>query len=121
MASRLPWLFAAALWGLSALGCSAEHPLRLAPARGGQGGGQAVRIEGEGFTEHGPVSVYFGNLSAKAIVIHGPWLITVLAPQHEEAGPVDVVLRFGDGTELTLPQAFTYDEQPGIVLQPVIG
>ncbi len=101
--------------------CSSEHPLTLTPSRGGQIGGQAVRIEGEGFTEHGPVSVYFGDRGAKAVVIHSPWLITVLSPQREEPGTVDVLLRFGDSTELTLPQAFTYDAQPGIVLRPQIG
>lgn len=107
--------------GLGIAGCSASHPLALTPHRGGQVGGQAVRIEGEEFTEHGPVSVYFGVRAAKAVVVHSPWLITVLTPQRDVPGTVDVVLRFGDGTELTLPQAFSYDAQPGIVLRPEIG
>ncbi|MEM9462362.1 MAG: IPT/TIG domain-containing protein [Myxococcota bacterium] len=111
--------------GVSAVGlgggCSASHPLASSPDRGGQVGGETVRIEGEGFTEHGPVSVYFGVRAAKAVVIHSPWLITVLTPQHDVPGTVDLVLRFGDGTELTLPQAFTYNAQPGIVLRPEIG
>lgn len=106
--------------GLAA-GCAAEHPLTLTPPRGGQVGGQAVRIEGEGLMGHGPVSVYFGVRAAKAVVIESPWLITALTPQHEEPGTVDVKLRFGDGTELDLPQAYTFDEQPGIVLRPEIG
>src|SRR5690606_28097527 len=104
-----------------AMGCGAERPLTLTPPRGGQVGGQVVRIEGEGFTGHGPVSVYFGVRAAKAVVIESPWLITVLTPQHEQPGVVDVLLRFGDGTERQLPQAYTYDEQPGIVLRPEIG
>jgi hypothetical protein len=104
-----------------AAGCAKEHPLTLAPLRGGQGGGQAVRIEGEGFLGRGPVSVYFGVRAAKAVVIEGQWLVTVLTPQSEEPGTVDVTLRFGDGTELELPQAYTYDEQPGVVLRPSIG
>lgn len=102
-------------------GCSAEHPLQLAPPRGGQAGGEAVRIDGEGFTDHGPVSVYFGVQAAKAVVIASPWLITVLTPQRDEPGVVDVVLRFGDGEVLTLPEAYTYEEQVGIVLKPELG
>lgn len=108
-------------WAPLGLGCAAEHPLTLAPPRGGQVGGQEVRISGEGLSGHGPVSVYFGVRAAKAVVIESPWLITVLTPQSEEPGTVDVTLRFGDGTQHLLPQAYTFDEQPGIVLRPQIG
>lgn len=101
--------------------CSAERPLSLTPPRGGQVGGQAVHIEGEGFLGRGPLSVYFGVRAAKAVVIESPWLVDVLTPQAETPGTVDVTLRFGDGTELLLPQAYTYDEQPGVVLRPEIG
>jgi hypothetical protein len=107
--------------GLGAPGCSVDHPLALSPPRGGQSGGQAIRIEGEDFCDHGPVSVYFGVRSAKGVVVQSPWLITAITPQTEQPGTVDVLLRFGDGTELTVPQAFTYSEQPGIVLRPEIG
>lgn len=112
---------ASALGLLLAVGCSAEHPLHLTPSRGGQAGGEAVRIEGEDFTDHGALSVYFGVRSAKAVVIHSPWLITVLTPQRDEPGVVDVLLRFEDGAELSLPGSYTYEEQVGIVLQPEIG
>lgn len=80
-----------------------------------------VRIEGEDFAGHGPVSVYFGVKGAKAVVIESPWLITVLTPQAEEPATVDIEVRFGDGTTLELPQAYTYEEEPGIVLRPEIG
>jgi hypothetical protein len=113
----LALLAGAWLWA----GCAAERPLTLAPARGGQAGGQAIRIGGEGFLGRGPLSVYFGVRAAKAVVIESQWLVTVLTPQSEEPGTVDVTLRFGDGTELVLPQAYTYDEQPGVVLRPSIG
>lgn len=104
-----------------AAGCRAERPLSLAPPRGGQAGGQAVRIQGEGFLGRGPLSVYFGVRAAKAVVIESEGLVTVLTPQSEEPGVVDVTLRFGDGTELVLPQAYTYDAQPGVVLRPQLG
>ena len=80
-----------------------------------------VRIEGEGFTSHGPVAVYFGAKGAKAVVIESPWLITVLTPQAEVPMTVDIQLRFGDGTTLELPQAYSYEEEPGLVLRPEIG
>jgi len=102
-------------------GCSDERRLSLAPARGGQAGGQAIRIEGEGFLDRGPLSVYFGVRAAKAVVIESPWLVTVLTPQADEPGTVDVTLRFGDGTEAVLRRAYTYDEQAGVVLRPHIG
>lgn len=80
-----------------------------------------MRLEGEGFLGRGPLSVYFGARAAKAVVIESPRLVTVLTPQTETPDTVDVTLRFGDGTELVLPQAYTYDEQPGVVLRPEIG
>ena len=101
--------------------CGGGHPLSLAPLRGGQIGGEAIRIEGEGFLGHGPLSVYFGVYAAKAVVIESEWLVTVLTPQSEEPGTVDVTMRFGDGTELVLPQAYSFEEQPGVVLRPTIG
>ena len=112
--------------GLGAPGCSAEHtaavaPLVLSPPRGTQGGGQAVRIEGDDFVGHGPVSIYFGMQAAKAVVVHSPWLITVLTPQREESGTVPVWLRFGEGKLRRIRDAYTFDEQPGIVLRPRIG
>lgn len=101
--------------------CAAEHPLQLSPERGSQAGGEAVRISGEDFVGHGPVAVYFGPRAAKAIVIESAWLITVLTPQTDNPGTVDVLLRFGDGEERTLTEAYQYDEQQGIILRPEIG
>lgn len=80
-----------------------------------------MRIEGDGFLGRGPLSVYFGERAAKAVVIESPRLVTVLTPQTETPDTVDVTLRFGDGTELVLSDAYSYDEQPGVVLRPEIG
>jgi len=102
-------------------GCASEHALELGSPRGGQGGGEVARIGGDDFTGHGPVSVYFGVRAAKAVVIESPWLITVLTPEQDDPGTVDVLIRFGDGEERRLPGAYTYVEQSGIVLRPEIG
>lgn len=108
--------------GLLLVGCGAADPtLRMSPSRVRQGGGQSILIEGDDFTGHGPLVVYFGSRAAKGVVIESPWAVRVIAPQSEQLGPVDVLLRFGDGTEQSLEAGFEYEEQPGIVLQPRIG
>lgn len=108
--------------GLLMAGCGAADPnLRLSPAKVRQGGGQSILIEGDDFTGHGPLVVYFGGRAAKGVVIESPWVVRVMAPQSEKTGTVDVLLRFGDGTEHSLEAGFEYEEQPGIVLQPRIG
>ena len=116
----LAWVLGAV--GALALGaCGRGHDPSLAPSRGGQAGGTAVRIEGDDFAGHGTLVVYFGNRAAKAIVVESRWLVTLLTPQGDAVGPVDVQMRFADGTTVEMPEAFTYEEQPGIVLQPDIG
>ncbi|MGH1347286.1 MAG: IPT/TIG domain-containing protein [Nannocystales bacterium] len=108
--------------GLLIAGCAAPDPnLRVSPAKARQGGGQSILIEGDDFTGHGPLVVYFGSRAAKGVVIESPWAIRVVAPQSERTGSVDVLLRFGDGSEQSLESGFEYEEQPGIVLQPRIG
>ncbi len=112
--------------GLGLGGCTADHtrsiaPVTLSPPQGTQAGGQAVRIEGDDFVGHGPVSVYFGVRAAKAVVVEGPRLITVLTPQRDEPGTVPVWLRFGDGRVRRLVDGYTFEEQTGIVLRPEIG
>lgn len=106
-------------FGSSACGRGAEPS--LAPDRGGQAGGTSVRIEGDDFAGHGALVVYFGDRAAKGVVLESRWLVTVVTPQGDAVGSVDVQLRFSDGTTVELPDAFTYEEQPGIVLQPEIG
>ncbi len=108
--------------GLLLVGSGAPDPsLRMSPAKVRQGGGQSILIEGDDFTGHGPLVVYFGARAAKGVVIESPWAVRVIAPQSEQLGSVDVLLRFGDGTEQSLEAGFEYEEQPGIVLQPRIG
>ena len=118
-------LILAALLGAA---CSpAPEPLHVTPAEGSRAGGTPVRIEGatpndDGnpipLTGHGPVALYFGNRSALGVVIAGDHLIRAITPKREEAGPVDVVLLFDDGTRLTIEAGFSYAESPGVILQP---
>jgi hypothetical protein len=102
-----------------AAACGSPSP-RLVPDRGGQAGGEAVRIEGAGFVGHGPPVVYFGGRAAKAIVIESDNLLTVVAPQVDEPGTVDVRASFLDGTVVELPASYTYEAREGVVLRPDI-
>ncbi len=101
--------------------CGGDRSLRVVPDRGRQSGGQAVRIEGDDFVGHGAPVVYLGERAAKMVVVESPWLITVITPQTDDPRTVDLLLRFEDGTERELADAFTYEEEQGIVLQPEIG
>jgi hypothetical protein len=95
--------------------CGAEPG--VVPGRGRVGGGEPVRITGEGFDDHGPMDVYFGMRAAKAVVVESGTLIRAVTPQADAPGVVDVSIRFADGTVIDHPAAFEYDEQ-GLVLRP---
>lgn len=102
--------------------CGAPDPtLRVSPAEGTQAGGQRLRIEGVDFLGHGSLVVYLGTRAAKGVVIESPTLVQVTTPESETTGPVDVLLRFSDGTEQTLEQGYAFSEQPGFVVKPRIG
>ena len=100
------------------LACAPDPTLRITPDRGPVSGGQAIRIEGDGFVGHGPPVVYVGNAAAKAVVVESRWLITAVTPQ-SQPGPqtVDVRLVFRDGTTVEIPRSFTYEAESGIVLR----
>lgn len=108
---------AALLAGLGAA-CGPE-PLHFEPAVGDADGGQEVRIVGSEFLAHGPVAVYFGLRSARAVVIEDDRRIAVKTPEAEGFGPTDIRVEFADGTVLELPQAFTYEQVDGKPLRPI--
>ena len=101
--------------------CASEREPRVAPERGSQAGGDAIRIEGYGFVGRGAPMVYVGDRAAKAVVVQSNWLITVLTPQAAAPGLVDITILFEDGEAMKIPGAFTYEARQGIVLQPEIG
>ena len=96
------------------LGCGGDPD--VAPARGRVAGGEHLRISGEGFRDHGPPVVYVGPRAAKAVVVESASLLTVLTPQADAAGTVDVAIHFADGTRVEYPGAFTYTDE-GMVLR----
>lgn len=101
-------------------GCGPETPriVAVAPLVGDSGGGTTVRFTGASFGDHGPVVVYFGMRSARAVVIVDDRLITVVSPEAEALGPTDLKVVFADGTELELPQSYSYTSADG-KLKPI--
>jgi hypothetical protein len=113
-------ILALLLMGLAAPGCGPEAPrlAAIAPLVGDSGGGSTIRLAGSGFVDHGPVVVYFGMRSARAVVIVDDRLITVVTPEAEALGPTDLKVVFADGTELVLPQGYSYTSADG-KLKPI--
>lgn len=104
---------------LTTTACAPDPTLRVTPDRGPRSGGEAIRIEGDGFADRGPPVVYVGNLAAKAVVVESRWLVTAVTPAAEsEVQAVDVQVAFRDGTIVEIPNAFTYEDDGGLVLRP---
>ena len=101
---------------LSLVGCSPSPG--VSPQSGRGSGGEPLRIVGEGFRSHGAPVVYVGPKAAKAVVVQSDRLITVLTPESDGPGVVDVSVRFSDGEVVSYPAAFTYGERT-VVLQPL--
>lgn len=112
---RAGWLLLAA-----ALACGSQAPRldAVEPAQGDSDGGGKLRLVGAGFVGRGPVVVYLGKRSARAVVIVDDRLITVVAPEAEALGPTDLRLEFADGTVFERPRAYEYTSEDG-VLKPI--
>jgi hypothetical protein len=102
------------------LACGPAEPRldAIRPAEGDADGGTQVRLAGAGFLERGPLVVYFGMRSARAVVIESDRLITVTTPEAEAIGDADVRVQFADGTVLEQPAGFRYTSETG-VLKPI--
>lgn len=92
----------------------------VTPSVGRGSGGEPLRIVGAGFREHGAPVVYVGPKAAKAVVVESDRLITVLTPEADGPGVVDITVRFSDGEVMEYPAAFTYGDR-AVVLQPREG
>jgi len=82
------------------------RPRALAPDAGPIGGGYAVNIAGNGFSD--ATNVYFGGVPASSFTINSDTSITAIVPA-QDAGPVDVTVVTPYGTSSTSPDdLFTY-------------
>lgn len=104
------------LLGAVLIAACADAP-GVEPARGRGSGGEPLRIVGEGFLDHGAPVVYVGPQAAKAVVVESDRLITVVTPEADAPGLVDVAIHFADGEIMTFAGAFTYEDR-GVVLRP---
>ncbi|HEY8378397.1 MAG TPA: IPT/TIG domain-containing protein, partial [Nannocystis sp.] len=107
------------LFALASLIACRSAELRVEPTQGDSDGGELVRLVGADFLGHGPVVVYFGMRSARAVVIEDDAHIAVKTPEAEAFGPVDVRVEFADGTTHTLPAAYTYVQVDSKPLKPI--
>lgn len=103
----------------AALAACGPKDIHVEPSAGDGDGGQAVTIVGSDFLGHGPVVVYLGLRSARAVVIEDDRHISAITPEAEAFAPVDVRLEFSDGTVHTLPQAYRYVQVQNKPLKPI--
>jgi hypothetical protein len=93
-------------------GCSEELKVReIVPKIGVTSGGEPVEIIGSGFHTGMGISVYLGSKKADNVAINGKNKLTFSTPA-SPTGPstVDVLIRFDNGEEFRMEQAFTYVE-----------
>lgn len=114
-AGRLALVCLAAVWGLAVGACAPASG--VSPSAGRGSGGDTIRIAGTGFREHGAPVVYVGQKAAKGVVVESDRLITVMTPEADDPGVVDVSIHFSDGEVMEFPAAFTYGER-AVILQP---
>lgn len=72
-------------------------------------GGNQVTIKGEYFMPG--VKVIFGEKAGEVKTQTGDRYLLVTVPEADKAGAVDVKLKNPDGTELIIPQGYTYEEK----------
>lgn len=88
----------------------------ITPTHGPLAGGTIVYIQGNYFMKG--VTAKFGDNLAASYSYTNSRSFAVTAPAGAAAGPVDVVVTNPDGTTITIPAGFTYDEPP--VEKPVV-
>lgn len=91
----------------------------VAPAFGPLGGGTVVQISGQAFVE-GP-TVTFGGIQATDVSVVSFTTIQATTPPGAGNGAVDVVVTNPDGSQDSLPAAFTYKDTTPPVITPHIS
>ncbi|MUG88559.1 VWA domain-containing protein [Paenibacillus timonensis] len=81
----------------------------ISPQTGPYEGGNNVIIEGNYFMKG--IKAYFGNKLAQVNINLSATYLSVTAPPAENSGPVDVKLVNPDGTEVIVPNGYTYQEK----------
>ena len=103
----------AALLAVLALGCQADRPAKpltlgeLEPAYGDPSGGKLVQIVGADFDTHSKVTVMFGSVPARAIVVAKD-RIQLESPPGKAGEEVEVTVRFPDGRSGTCKQHYRW-------------
>lgn len=84
------------------------------PARGDAQGGTYVLLKGSRFVKDGPrqLKVYFGGKQGTVVRFQSDTEVIIQAPGGTPGAPVDVVVVFDPGGQLTLPGAFTFVDKP---------
>ena len=113
------FLCLAALLMAPLVGCQGDVAPRIEPDSGAFRGGDAIRLHGLGFSDHGPFVVYLCQRAAKSVVVESDRLIRFVTPRADEAGTCDVTLQFSDGEEIVLRRAFRYREPDGDVPEDI--
>ena len=90
----------------------------VTPDHGSTRANSDVRLDGEGFAEHGGVTIYFGEEAGRGAVVHSQNTITVRPPRARVDGPVDVMLRFSDGETAQLRGGYTFERTGGLQITP---
>lgn len=89
----------------------------LMPTSGPMAGGTNMTISGKYFMPG--VKVKVGDLYSSNVTRHSSIYLSVTTPSSAQPGEVDVIIENPDGTQVTLPNAFTYDAPPKMELTGV--
>lgn len=81
----------------------------------------SITIGGANFRSDIGYTVFFGNQRASDIMILDSQTLLVSAPTTDAAGAVDVQIRAENGQAWRLPEAFTYVDGGGNLLEGVGG
>jgi uncharacterized protein YegL len=82
----------------------------ISPANGPLAGGTTVSFSGKYFMNG--FTVKFGDLPASSVSFLNSGSVRAVTPQGVVPGSVDVTIENPDGTKVTIPAGFTYDEPP---------